>query len=89
MLGCNVNTSVPESKEESAGPIASGSLISVTLWNKPVGSPGETGSISGNSPPPGSQVEVYENFIIVTPEDGIKWLSPHGWYSKLAFKADE
>ena len=63
MLGCNVNTSVPESKEESAGPIASGS-------------PGETGSISGNSPPPGSQVEVYENFIIVTPEDGIKWLSP-------------
>jgi hypothetical protein len=69
----------------SAAPVASGTLITGTLWEKPVASPGETGSNSGSSPAEGSRVEVYENFIIVTDPEGNATLSPHGWYTNLSF----
>jgi len=64
----------------SIAPLATGILDSVTVWNKPVQRPGESGGNEGNTPPPGSQVEVYENFILITPPNGSTILSPHGWY---------
>src|SRR5690606_19776468 len=68
-----------------AGPLVSGELISLTLWDTPVGT---SGSNSGGSPPEGSRVEVYEEFIIVTDSNGDSQLSLHGWYTNLRFRRD-
>jgi hypothetical protein len=65
--------------------IAGGELISVTLWEKPIGTLGMNG---GTTPPKGSRVKVYEKFILVTYPDGITRQSLNGWYSGLQFKAD-
>lgn len=67
-------------------PIAQGTLEKVTVWNKPVQSPGETGSNSGSTYGPGGTVEIYDEFIIVTPESGPSVLSLHGWYTNLSFE---
>ena len=69
-------------------PIASGKAVRGTIWEKPVQHPGETGSNSGNPIAAGSRVEIYANFIIVTPPKGPSVLSPHGWYTDLAFDKD-
>ena len=67
-------------------PLAVGTLERVTVWSKPVQRPGETGENSGNSPPKGSRVEVYDRFILITPPDGPTILSLHGWYTDLTFR---
>ena len=69
-------------------PLASGKAVSGTIWEKPVQRPGETGSNSGSPIAPGSRVDIYANFIIVTPPKGPSVLSPHGWYTDLRFEKD-
>ena len=69
-------------------PIASGTIEQLTVWNNPVQRPGETGSNTGHSPPKGSRVEIYDEFILVTPPKGPTILSPHGWYTDLFFNRD-
>ncbi len=71
--------------EEEEKPLAEGSLISGTIWEKPVGL---TGSNSGSSPEKGSRVEVYEGCIIVKAKNGACQVVPHGWYTNLMFKED-
>jgi hypothetical protein len=51
----------------------------------PAASPG---SKSGNPAEPGSLIEVYDNFIVVTEKDGIRRISPHGWYTDVTFKQE-
>ncbi len=84
LAGCN-GASAPQ---PNARPIAAGTLERVTVWNKPVQRPGETGENTGGSPPKGSRVEVHDEFILITPPEGPTILSPHGWYTDLAFKRD-
>ena len=67
-------------------PIATGKVVSGTIWERPVQRPGETGDNTGNAIVPGSRVEVYENFIIVTPPNKPSQLCPHGWYTNLSFE---
>ena len=87
--GCEQQTAQRVAPQrEPATPIATGEFVSGTLWNKPVASPGETGGNEGGSPPQGSRVEVYENFILVTHPDGVSEVSLHGWYTNLHFKRD-
>src|SRR4051794_35375830 len=74
---------------QAGRPLASGTLDHVTVWKKPVQRPGETGSNEGNSPPAGSRVEVYSNFILITPQNGPTTLTPHGWYTDLTFTRDK
>lgn len=74
------------SRSGAPRPVAAGTLERVTIWTQPVQRPGETGSNTGNSPPKGSRVEVYDEFILVTPPDGLTVVSPHGWYSDLVFR---
>jgi hypothetical protein len=68
-------------------PIATGQLVSVTIWEKPVQSPGETGSNSG-TPFKSGKVAVYENMIIVTDDAGIAHVGLNGYYTTLVFKPD-
>lgn len=69
-------------------PIASGKAVGGTIWEKPVQRPGESGSNAGTPIVAGSRVDIYENFIIVTPAKGPSELSPHGWYTNLKFEKD-
>jgi hypothetical protein len=89
--GCVQPTTAQSTAQSTqpVAPIATGELVNVTLWEKPVGTPGETGSNRGGSPPDGSRVEVYPRFIIVTSPDGSSELSLHGWYSNLRFNRTE
>jgi hypothetical protein len=73
---------------QSASPLISGKAVSGTIWERPVASPGETGSNTGSPIAAGSRVEIYENFIIVTPPKGPCILSPHGWYTDLRYEKD-
>ena len=66
--------------------IATGTLERVTIWRKPVQRPGEMGENDGNPQPKGSKVEVYDQFILVTPPNGPTVLSVHGWYTDLEFR---
>jgi hypothetical protein len=69
-------------------PLAAGLLESMTIWDKPVPRAGEAGNNAGHPAPQGSRVEVYEQFILVTPPDGPTILTLHGWYTDLKFKRD-
>ena len=69
-------------------PIAAGTVERLTIWHKPVQRPGETGENTGNSPQKGSRVEVYDQFILVTPPDGPTVLALHGWYTDLEFRRE-
>ena len=81
---CGCDRTQPQSGQ---APIASGTLVSGTLWQRPIAGPGVTGSNSGNSPAKGSRVDIYDKFIIVTDAGGVSWGSLHGWYTELKFKA--
>ena len=48
--------------------------------------PGELGENSGDSSFKDCRVEVYDQFILITFPDGPTILSPHGWYTDLAFR---
>jgi len=63
-------------------PIVSGEVASGTVWNEPPTSP----SRNGRHIEPGSQVKVYEGFILVITPKGERIISPHGWYSGLRLK---
>jgi hypothetical protein len=84
---CPINKPTVESMSLPV-PLKSGILISGTLWNKPVGSPGEIGGNTGNPVEAGSRIEVYDNFIVVTEIDGTQSISPHGWYTLIKYKQD-
>ena len=64
LVGCEYHLPDQPAGQTGVTPIASGELLNARLWKKPVG--GETGDNEGATPPTGSRVEVYENFIIVT-----------------------
>lgn len=83
LSGCCRNHEPSGESMRMPAPIKSGVLVSGTLWSKPVGS---TGQNTGNSPEPGSRIEVYDGFIIVTAEDGTQTITPHGWYTDLRLK---
>jgi hypothetical protein len=82
--GCSPSRTQPA----NAASLASGVIESVTIWDKSVQRAGETGSNTGHPVPQGSRVEVYEQFILITPPDGPTALTPHGWYTDLKFKRD-
>jgi len=90
IAGCTESDSASSAKAPSSTGqmIASGELISVTLWKRPVQRPGELGENSGDTPPKGSYVQIYPNFILVTDPNGNTQLSLHGWYTDLRFKTD-
>jgi hypothetical protein len=85
VAGC-MQPRAPDAGSHDRRPIAQGTLENVTVWNKPVQSPGETGSNSGSAYGPGGSVEIYDEFIIVTSESGSSVLSLHGWYTNLRFE---
>jgi hypothetical protein len=68
----------------------SGKLVGVTLWDRPVASPGETGSNTGYnySTDDNCRVDIYQEFIIVTPPTKPSVVAPHGWYTNLRFEKD-
>jgi hypothetical protein len=72
-----------------SSPLAVGTLEHVTVWKRPVQRPGETGGNEGSSPPAGSRVEVYSEFVLITPPGGPTILSPHGWYTDLQFRREQ
>ncbi len=76
-IGCNSDAS------RTSGPLASGRIISVTYWEKPVA---HEGSNSGNSPAEGSLVDLYDGFIIIRQPNGRRIVSPHGWYTNLVYE---
>ena len=88
LSGCCPRSGPPSRSTRTPVPLKSGILIGGTLWDMPVGGPGEIGSNTGNPIEAGSRIEVYGNFIVVTGEDGTQSLSPHGWYTQVAFKQD-
>jgi hypothetical protein len=82
--GCNR----PAAPRPAARPIAAGTVERLTVGNKPVQRPGETGENTGTTSFEGSRVEVYDQFILVTLPGGSTVLALHGWYTDLAFKRD-
>lgn len=64
-------------------PLITGRLISVTLWQNPIGSSPNEGSTFNRG-----RVGVYDNFIVVTMPGGKSQLSLHGSYSSLKFSQD-
>jgi len=74
-------------KSHAPAPIASGKLITVTVWEKPVQRPGELGSNSSYTMEKG-RVDVYDQFIILTSNEGKKTVCLHGWYTNLRFEQD-
>ena len=85
LSGCCPRGGLPSESRQTPVPIKSGILVSGTLWSQPVGSSGQN---TGNSPKPGSRIEVYDGFIAVTESEGTQRLCPHGWYTDLRFKQD-
>jgi hypothetical protein len=81
--GCRRTHTTP-----TTSPLASGLIESVTIWDKPFQRAGETGNNTGHPAPQGSRVDVYEQFILITPPDGPTALTLHGWYTDLKFKRD-
>jgi len=71
--------------EPTRSPIVSGKIISLKIYDKPVGS---TGEISWNtiSEKDGYRVGVFDSFVVVTRPEGDKTVVPHGWYSGLHFE---
>jgi hypothetical protein len=65
--------------------IASGKIVSVTLWDRPMSTVGEN---EGFPAPKDSRVEVYPDLIIVTTSDGLRRVSPNGFYTNLVFTPD-
>jgi hypothetical protein len=77
-LGCGAR------QEAGRAPLQVGKLESGTFWKAPL----SAASNEGSDYPKGSRVEIYDQFIVVTPQDGISHVHPHGHYSGLAFKRD-
>jgi len=67
--------------------IASGKIVSGTIWEKPPAL-GALGENDGFSLPKDSRVEIYPNLIIVTTSDGVSHVGPTGSYTNLAFTPD-
>ena len=68
----------------SRGPLFAGKLENGTFWEHPL----SAASNEGGGYEKGSRVEVYDQFVVVTPSDGLSRLHPHGYYSGLAIKRD-
>jgi hypothetical protein len=71
--------------EPARSPIVSGKIISLKIYDKPVGSPGDI-SWSTISEKDGYRVGVFDSFVVVTKPEGDKTVVSHGWYSGLLFK---
>jgi hypothetical protein len=71
-------------QEASRAPLQVGKLEGGTFWKSPL----SAASNEGGDYPKGSRVEIYDQFVVVTPENGISHVHPHGYYSGLAFKRD-
>jgi hypothetical protein len=68
--------------------IAGGTIERLTVWEKPVIRAGELGQNIGHSTYGCNRVEVYDQFILVTPSGGPTILVPNGSYTDLAFRRD-
>jgi hypothetical protein len=66
------------------GPLAAGKLEGGTFWKNPL----SASSNEGGNYAKGSRVGVYDQFVVVTTEDGLSHVHPHGYYSGLVFKKD-
>lgn len=65
-------------------PLSAGELISVELLDRPYPQYKNhefTATIHTDG-----TVEIYDNFIVITTEEGESILSPHGWYMDLTFR---
>jgi hypothetical protein len=68
-------------------PLFVGKLEDGTFWQKPLTSTSPA-SNEGGGYAKGSQVEVYDQFVVVTTPDGLSHVHPHGYYSGLMIKRD-
>ena len=75
----------PNDASATSKPLASGRILTVTYWEKPVA---HEGTNSGNSPAQGSLVELYDGFIIIREPNGRRIVSPHGWYTNLMYESE-
>jgi hypothetical protein len=64
--------------------LSRGELVSVDLLDGPYPqySPHEYSTDKHT----GGEVEIYENFIVVTSSEGVSVVAPHGWYKNLVYK---
>ena len=66
------------------GPLFAGTLEAGSFWKYPL----TASSNEGGEFEKGSRVEVYDEFIVVTPKDGTSRIHPHDYYSGLRIKKD-
>jgi hypothetical protein len=67
-------------------PVASGKVVSLTIWREPVGS----GSNEGRSFAEADRIRValYDHFIIATTSDGQNYVAAHDRWSNLMYTED-
>ena len=66
------------------GPLFAGKLEGGTFWKHPL----TASSNEGGGYEPGSRVEVYDQFVVITTSAGLSFVHPHGYYSGLVIKKD-
>lgn len=88
-----VETRDPNASEDTTArlmkPVMTGEQVpgvTLHLWRKPYDN--DSGSNSAWNAPSGSRVEVYEDFILVTTDDGVARICYAGYYTGLAIKRD-
>src|SRR5262249_9660428 len=70
--------------QRGASPILSGKLVSVKIWQYPIGGSGNNSAQTCTK----GRVAVYETFIVVTDPEGIRSLYPNGYWSDLQFRSE-
>lgn len=83
-LVCLLSGCGPSKQQVTEGPVLTGKLEGGSFWQKPLISP----SNEGGEYEKGSKVEVFDQFVVVTSQDGISRVHPHGYYSGLRIKRD-
>ena len=71
----------------SGPPVLVGKLEGGTFW-KTTSLQNSTTAHEGGGYDKGSQVGVYDHFVVVTTSDGVSHVHPHGFYSELSIKKD-
>lgn len=86
--GCNFNPSIQAGVEQGSS-LATGKVVSLVIWPKPVGSSTGQGSEEGYDvaeSAPNSTVQVFQDVIIVAEPNGERIIVPHGWYTNLRIR---
>ena len=66
------------------GLLVAGKLEGGTFWKNPL----TAANNEGGGYASGSRVEVYDQFVVVTTQDGLSHVHPHGHYSGLVIRRD-